>query len=299
VLAQQVSRMLADARSSALLNNFFGQWLLVRNIDTVRPDAKAFPDFDENLRQAFKQETALFLQSQLRENRPITDIITADYTFLNERLARHYGIPGVYGSHFRRVTLPDDRRAGLLGQGSLLTVTSYADRTSVVLRGKFVLENILGTPPPPPPPNVPPLENTKLEGSLRQRMEMHRKNPVCANCHSQLDPIGFAFENFNGIGQWRHQDGKVAIDSSGMLPDGTRFDGPAAFRRAILEHRDAFMNTLTEKLLTYAVGRGIEAHDMPAVRAIIRQTAATGDSWSAFIQSIVGSAAFQMRRSDS
>jgi hypothetical protein len=299
VFEQQVKRMIADDRSHALLTNFFGQWLLVRNIETVRPDAKAFPDFDENLRQAFKRETELFLESQLRDNRPITDILTANYTFVNERLARHYGIPNVYGSHFRRVTLPDDRRAGLLGQGSLLTVTSYADRTSVVIRGKFILENMLGTPPPPPPPNVPPLENTKVEGSLRQRMEMHRKNPVCANCHSQIDPIGFAFENFNGIGRWRTEDGKVRVDASGTLPDGTKFDGPAMFRQALLQHRDAFLSTLTVKLMTYALGRGIEPYDMPTVRAVMRDTAAAGNTWSAFILSITKSAPFQMRRSES
>jgi hypothetical protein len=299
VFEQQVRRMLADDRAHALLNNFFGQWLLVRNMATVRPDPKAFPDFDENLRLAFEQETELFLASQLRDDRPIADILTANYTFVNERLAQHYGIANVYGTHFRRVTLPEGERAGLLGQGSLLTVTSYADRTSVVLRGKFILESILGTPPPPPPPVVPPLENTKVEGSLRQRMEQHRSNPVCANCHAQIDPLGFALENFDGIGKWRTTDGKVAIDASGALPDGTTFNGPAAFRQALMQHHDAFMSTLTEKLLTYALGRGIEPYDMPTVRAIIRSTEAGGNNWSALILNVTRSLPFQMRRTES
>jgi len=300
VLNQQVKRMLADEKSNALLNNFFGQWLLVRNIATVRPDAKAFPEFDENLRAGFQRETELFLQSQLREDRSITDILTANYTFLNERVARHYGIPNVYGSHFRRVSYPaGSERAGLLGQGSLLTVTSYADRTSVVIRGKFILENILGTPPPPPPANVPPLENTKVEGSLRQRMEMHRKNPVCANCHAQLDPMGFAFENFNGVGRWRTEDGKATIDSTGALPDGSKFTGPTSFRAAVMNHSEAFISTLAEKMLTYALGRGVEAYDMPTVRQIIRESAADGYTWSTFIANIARSMPFQMRRAES
>jgi uncharacterized protein DUF1592/uncharacterized protein DUF1588/uncharacterized protein DUF1587/uncharacterized protein DUF1585/uncharacterized protein DUF1595/cytochrome c len=299
VFEQQVKRMLADDRSNALLNNFFGQWLLVRNISTHRPDPKAFPEFDENLRQAFQRETELFLAAQLREDRPITDLLTANYSFVNERLARHYGIPNVYGTHFRRVTLPPER-AGLLTQGSLLTVTAYADRTSVVLRGKFILENILGTPPPPPPPVVPPLENTKIDGgSLRQRMEQHRSNPVCANCHAQIDPLGFAFENFDGIGKWRTTDGKARIDPSGALPDGTTFDGPAAFRQALLTHREAFMSTLTEKMLTYALGRGVEDADMSTVRSIIKKTETSGNTWSAFILNVARSMPFQMRRAES
>ena len=299
VFEQQVRRMLADERSRALLNNFFGQWLLVRNIGTQRPDPKAFPEFDENLRQAFQKETELFLQAQLREDRPIGDLLTANYSFVNERLARHYGIPNVYGTHFRRVTLPPER-AGLLTQGSLLTVTSYADRTSVVVRGKFILENILGTPPPPPPPVVPPLENTKIDGgSLRQRMEQHRSNPICASCHAQIDPLGFAFENFDGIGKWRTTDGKANVDPSGALPDGTKYDGPAAFRQALLTHNDAFMSTLTEKMLTYALGRGVEDGDMPTVRSIIKKTEAGGNTWSAFILNVARSMPFQMRRAES
>ncbi len=300
IFEAQVRRMLADKKASALVNNFFGQWLMVRNIATVRPDAKAFPDFDENLREAFQQETQLFLEAQLREDRPVTELITANYSFLNERLARHYGVPHVYGNHFRRVTLPESaHRAGILNQGSVLTVTSYADRTSVVLRGKFILENILGTPPPVPPANVPPLENTKVEGTLRQRMEMHRKNPVCANCHAQLDPMGFAFENFNGIGKWRTEDGKATIDPSGGLPDGTKFSGPAGFRDALVAKKDIFISTMTAKLLTYALGRGLEPADMPVVRQLIRETEASGNHWSTLILNITKSLPFQMRRAES
>jgi hypothetical protein len=299
VLERQVRRMLADARSEALIENFFGQWLLLRDMATIRPDPKAFPEFDDNLREAFQTETRLFLKSQLQDNRPLTEILTADYTFVNERLARHYGLPNIQGSHFRRVKLPDGRRGGILGHGSLLTATSYADRTSVVVRGKFVLENILGTPPPPPPPDVPPLENTTVQGSLRQRMELHRANPVCAACHSQLDPLGFALENFDGIGQWRAKDGGVGIDASGAFPDGTSFSGPQTFREALLRHRDAYVGTLTEKLLTYALGRGVEPFDMPAVRAIIRDTETDGNTWSALILHIIKCLPFQMRETES
>jgi mono/diheme cytochrome c family protein len=300
VFDAQVQRMLADKKASALVSNFFGQWLLVRNMATVRPDAKAFPEFDENLREAFQQETQLFLESQLREDRPVSELITANYSFLNERLARHYGVPHVYGNHFRRITLPDEtNRGGILNHGSVLTVTSYADRTSVVLRGKFILESILGTPPPPPPANVPPLENTKVAGTLRQRMEMHRKNPICANCHAQLDPMGFAFENFNGIGKWRTEDGKARIDSSGSLPDGTKFSGPAGFRDALAKKDNVFITTMTSKLLTYALGRGLEPSDMPVVRQLIHDTEAAGNRWSTLILNITKSTPFQMRRAES
>ena len=299
VFERQVRRMLADERSNALIDNFFGQWLLLRNISTVRPDPLAFPEFDENLRAAFARETERFLRSQVRGDRPLTELLTADYTFANERLARHYGIGDVYGSHFRRVALPANRQAGLLGHGSLLTVTSYADRTSVVLRGKFILENLLGTPPPPPPADVPPLENTAVSGSLRQRMEQHRKNPVCANCHAQLDPLGFALENFDGIGKWRDVDGHVPVDASGALPDGTPFDGPTAFRDALLSQSDTLLTALAERMLTYALGRGVEAHDMPAVRAILRQTAADGNRWSSLILGVARSMPFRMRMAES
>jgi hypothetical protein len=299
VFNAQVRRMLADDKAKSVLDNFFGQWLLIRNIATVRPDPKSFPDWDENLRRGFQRETELFLEAQLRDDRPITELLTANYTFLNERVAKHYGIPNIYGDAFRKVTLTDSTRAGLLGQGSILTVTSYPDRTSVVQRGKFIMENILGTPPPPPPAVVPPLEDTKIEGTLRQRMELHRKNPVCAGCHSRMDPLGFAFENFNGIGKFRTLDGGAPVDASGTMPDGEKFDGPAAFRAALMLHSDAFVATLTEKMLTYALGRGVETYDMPTVRAIIRNTAASGNTWSALILNITRSMPFQMRRMES
>jgi mono/diheme cytochrome c family protein len=298
VLEQQVRRMLADDRSNELVTNFFGQWLWVRNMAELRPDRFQFPDFDENLREAFQRETELFLESQLREDRPITDLLTANYTFVNERLARHYGLPGVVGSHFRRVTLPGDRRGGILGHGSVLTVTSYANRTSPVVRGKWVLENLLNTPPPVPPANVPPFPDGEAVASLsvRQRMEQHRKNPVCAACHSRLDPLGFALENFDAIGRWREQDAASVIDPSGMFPDGAKFDGPAAFRAGLLDHRDAFIATVTEKMLTYALGRGAEYYDMPTVRDIGREIAERDYRWTSLVMGIVNSAPFQMRR---
>ena len=291
----QVDRMLDDPRSDALIDNFFGQWLLLRNVETAQPDPQAFPDFDENLRAAFERESRLLLQHQLRADRPLTELLTADYTFVNQRLARHYGIPGVVGSHFRRVPLPDGRRAGLLGHGSLLTVTSYPDRTSVVLRGKFVLENILGTPPPAPPAEVPPLEATEVHGSLRQRMEQHRANPVCATCHAQIDPLGFALENFDGIGKWRAKDSGIAVDASGVLPDGTSFGGPSEFRTALLGRVAAYRATLAERLLTFALGRTLSPADMPAVREIMRRTAAEGDTWRALIRNVARSLPFRMR----
>lgn len=299
VLEAQVQRMLRDRRAGALLNNFFGQWLLVRNVRSQVPDPKAFPDFDENLRQALERETTLFLEAQLRDDRGALELLTANYTFLNERLAKHYGIPNVYGSHFRQVTLTDPRRAGLLGQGSVLMVTSYANRTSVVQRGKWILETLLGTPPPPPPPNVPPLENTKVEGGLRQRMEMHRKNPVCAACHAQLDPLGFALEHFNGIGRWRTTDEGTPIDASGEMPGGVKFNGTVEFRAALLTYREALLRTLTEKLLTFAIGRGAEYSDMPEIRRIVSEAAPDDYRWSALIAGVVKSAPFRMRRSAS
>ena len=298
VLEAQMQRMLRDKKAAALLN-FFGQWLLVRNVRSQVPDPKAFPDFDENLRQALERETSLFLEAQLRDDRGALELLTADYTFLNERLAKHYGIPNIYGSHFRRVTLTDPRRVGLLGQGSVLMVTSYANRTSVVQRGKWILETLLGTPPPPPPPNVPPLENTKVEGGLRQRMEMHRKNPVCAACHAQLDPLGFALENFDGIGRWRTTDDGAPIDASGQMPGGVKFNGAVEFRTALLTYREALLRTLTEKLLTFAIGRGVEHDDMPAVRRIVSEATASGHRWSALIAGVVKSDSFRMRRSAS
>lgn len=299
VLEDQVRRMLRDERSQALLKNFFGQWLYLRNLSALAPDHQVFPIFDENLREGFQRETEMFLESQVREDRPITELLTADYTFLNERLARHYGIPNIYGGHFRRVALPDDRRAGLLGQGSILTVTSYANRTSPVLRGKWLLENILGAPPPAPPPNVPPFpenDGTTARLSVRGRMEQHRKNPVCASCHARMDPLGFAFENFDAIGTWRTTDEGSPIDASGVLPSGAPFSNPSEFRGALLRHERDFVITLTGKLLTYAMGRGVEYFDMPAVRAIARDTAAGDLRWSVLISEIVKSAPFQLRR---
>jgi len=299
VLQQQVARMLADPRSKSLVVNFAGQWLYLRNVASTAPDPDVFPDFDLTLRDAFQRETELFLESQLREDRSAVELLSADYTFVNERLARFYGIPNVYGSHFRRVTLPDDRRAGLLGQASVLMVTSYATRTSPVVRGKWLLENILGSPPPPPPPNVPPLKENGEGGtaptSVRQRLEEHRKNPVCASCHVRMDPLGFALENFDAIGQWRTSEAKIPIDASGTFPDGTRFTGPAEFRRVLLAHREQFVGTLTEKLMTYALGRGVEYFDMPAVRKILRDSAPHDDRWSSLILGVVKSEPFQMR----
>ena len=300
VQEEQVRRMLADPRSQSLVNNFAEQWLFLRNLKTVSPDPGEFPEFDENLREALKQESELFLESMLREDRSVVDLLNADYTFLNERLARHYQIPNVYGSHFRRVTLADDNRRGLLGKGGIQMVTSYANRTSPVLRGKWVLENILGTPPPPPPPDVPALGEATRDGrplTMRQRMEQHRANPVCASCHARMDPLGFALENFDAIGRWRDTEEGVPIDTAGVLPDGTPFQGPAGLREVLLSRRQEFVLNLTEKLLTYALGRGVEYYDAPAVR-VIMQEAAPGDyRWSSLILGIVKSTPFQMRRS--
>ena len=299
VLEQQIRRMLADERSSALVTNFASQWLYLRNIRAVLPDPEAFPEFDDNLREAFERETELFLTSQVREDHSVVDLLTADYTFVNERLARHYDIPDVYGSHFRRVALPDDRRAGLLGQGSILTVTSYANRTSPVVRGKWLLENLLAAPPPPPPPNVPALRDTGEGGhpaSVRERLELHRKSPACASCHARMDPLGFALENFDAIGRWRTiGEANTPIDASGTLADGTTFNGPVEFRRALLTHREEFVTAATEKLLTYALGRGLEYYDAPAVRTILREATPGDYRWSSIIMGIVKSTPFQMR----
>jgi len=301
ILEQQVRRMLADSRSEALIDNFVGQWLYLRNMEKVAPDPEAFLEFDENLRNAFAQETRLFLESMLREDRPVSDLLNADYTFLNERLARHYGIPDIYGSHFRRLELQDAARQGLVGQGSILTVTSYATRTSPTLRGKWLLENILGSPPPPPPNNVPSLKDRGEDGrilSVREQMEMHRKSPACSGCHARMDPLGFALENFDAIGRWRTTSGATdtPVDASGVLPDGTRFEGPAELRQLLLGRRGEFVNTFTEKLLTYALGRGVEYYDEPAIRKIIREAAPGQYRWSAIILGIAKSTPFQMRR---
>ncbi|HWP84948.1 MAG TPA: DUF1592 domain-containing protein [Terriglobia bacterium] len=300
VLEEQVRRMLADPRSRALVENFGGQWLYLRNLRAVSPDPDVFPYFDDNLREAFQKETELFFESMLREDRSVLEMLTANYTFVNERLARHYGIPNVYGSHFRRVVLDDPNRAGLLGQGSLLTVTSHANRTSPVVRGKWVLDNLLGAPPPPPPPNVPNLKERHEDGrnlTMRQRMEEHRSNPVCASCHRLMDPIGFALEGFDAIGRSRTHDAGQPIDTTGELPDGTRFDGPAGLRAALLARPEGFVATVAERLLTYALGRGVEYYDAPAIRTMIREAKASGYRWSSLILGVARSAPFQMRRS--
>jgi hypothetical protein len=302
VLEGEVRRMLSDPRSGALITNFAGQWLQARNIRHALPDPIQYPEFDENLRLAFQRETDLFLDSQIREDRSVVELLTADYTFVNERLAEHYGIPNVYGNHFRRVALPDVNRRGLLGQGTVLTITSYANRTAPTIRGKWLLENILGAPPPPPPPDVPSLQD-EAQGakprSMRERLEQHRTNSACSSCHSRMDPLGFALENFDAVGKWRTTiDGSTPIDASGALPDGTAFDGPAALRAALLARRDDFVRTLTEKLLTYALGRGVEYYDFPTVRRILRATEDDGHRWSGLILEIVKSVPFQMGRAD-
>ena len=297
VMEGQISRMLADPRASALVENFFGQWLMLRNMKALTPDQTVYPAFDDNLRHDLTRETELFIESQLQEDRGVAELLSADYTYLNERLARHYGVSGVYGSHFRRITTTDPNRSGILGHGSILAVTSYANRTSPVLRGKWLLQNILGTPPPPPPANVPPLEDTVVRGTLRQRMEQHRRNPVCSTCHSQLDPLGFALENFDAIGAWRSTDAGLPIDATGALPDGTTFSGPESLRTALLSRQDQFIATVTERLLTYALGRGVEYYDMPAVRTIVRDAAASNYRWSSLVLGIVKSVPFQTRRS--
>ncbi len=301
ILEQEVRRLLDDRRSKALVSNFGGQWLQLRQLRSVSPDPETFPYFDDNLREAFGQETELFLESLLREDRSVLDLLNADHTFVNERLARHYGIPNIYGSHFRRVKLEQVERRGLLGKGSILTVTSYANRTSPVLRGKWVLDHILGTPPAPPPANIPDLVERDKDGkalSMREAMEQHRANPVCATCHSQMDPLGFALENFDGTGAWRTTDADAPIDPSGVLPDGTSFQGPVGLQKVLLESKSAeFITTVTEKLLTYALGRGVESYDAPAVRSIIREAAPNDYRWSSLILGIVKSTPFQMRRS--
>ena len=303
VLEAQVRRMLADQRASSLVENFAGQWLYLRNIPALVPDENRFPDFGEGLRRAMQRETELFFESVMREDRSVLDLLTADYTFVNERLARHYDIPNVYGSHFRRVKLADPARRGLLGQGSILAATAYPTRTSPVLRGKWVLENLLGTPPPLPPPDVPSLEETTGDGralSMREAMEQHRGNPVCSSCHRLMDPPGFALEQFDAVGKYRtHNEANAPIDASGILPDGTVFEGAAGLRDALLQRPDLFVTTLTEKLLTYALGRGVEHYDAPAIRTVVRDAERDGSRFSSIILGIVESVPFQMRRSAS
>jgi mono/diheme cytochrome c family protein len=298
-LEQQVRRMLRDERASELMRNFGGQWLLLRNVRYATPDPDHFPEFDDNLREALQRETELFLEDLLREDRRVTDLLSANYTFMNERLARHYGISDVYGTQYRRVIFRDDRRGGLLGMGAIQLVTSQATRTSPVLRGKWVLENIFGTPPPAPPADVPPFPDggdmTKL--SVRERMEMHRKNPSCASCHQMMDPLGFALENFDAVGKWRDLEGGKPIDASGQTPDGHAFNGPAELRQLVVARQERFVAALTSKLMTYALGRGLEYYDAPAVRKIVRDAAPSQYRWSAIVLGIVRSLPFQQRMS--
>jgi hypothetical protein len=297
VLAHLVSRMLADPKAEALVRNFSGQWLYLRELGNVQSEARTW---DDNLRQAFRRETEMLFGSIVREDRSLLTLLDADYTFLDERLARHYGIPGIYGSYFRRVSLPPDSpRRGLLGQGSMLTVTSVATRTSPVSRGKWVLENLLGTPPPQPPPGVEVnLEEDPKAAkptTLRQRLEQHRANPVCASCHKIMDPMGFALENFDLVGAWRERDAGMPIDSTGQLADGTPLKGAADLRQAVLTRSDAFMTVATEKLLIYGLGRPLHATDMPTVREIVRATARNGQKFSSLVLGVVESAPFRMR----
>ncbi|MDQ8197364.1 DUF1592 domain-containing protein [Pelagicoccus enzymogenes] len=298
VLGNQVRRMLADPRSQSLVNNFASQWLYLRNLESITPDLRLYPDFDDNLRQAFRKETELFVESVLREDRPITDLLQADYTFLNERLAKHYNIPHVFGSRFRRVALdPEHQRGGILRHGSVLTVTSYATRTSPTIRGNWVLENIIGTPPPPPPPDVPDLEDNKVDFSLpmRERLAEHRANPQCASCHDIMDPVGFVLENYDAVGRWRDFEHGIPIDASGGLPDGKEASGIADLESGLLERPDLFARTLSEKLLTFAIGRGVESFDAPAIRQIVRDAAQDDYQFSSLILGIVNSTPFQMR----
>ena len=303
VLEHQVRRMLADPRAESLVSNFAEQWLYIRDIDAKKPDELLFPDFDETLRESFRHETDLFLDSVLLQgNHSVLDLLTANYSFINERLAKHYGIPNVEGTYFRRVTFPPDSpRGGLLGQGSILTLTSYSTRTSPVLRGKWILENILSSPPPPPPPNIPALKteasDTGKPLTMRQAMEAHRANPVCASCHARMDPIGFAMDHFDAVGQWRDTEAGQPIDASGGLPDGSKFNGAAELKKALLRNPEQFVATVAEKLLMYGISRNVQYYDQPAVRAIVRQAASSNYSFAALVLGVVKSAPFQMRKS--
>ena len=300
VLERQVRRMLADSRSRALVNNFAAQWLHLRNLDSITPDMRLFPDFDDNLRQAFRQETELFFESVLREDRSVLDLLNSNYTFVNERLAKHYGIPHVYGTRFRRTVLDEDSwRGGLLRQGSILTVTSYATRTSPVLRGKFILDNFLGVPPPPPLPDVPALKDNTVDGSLsvRQRVAEHRSNAACAGCHNLMDPLGLSLEKFDAVGRRRSSEGGAPIDAYGGLPDGSTFADVQGLESALLRRPELFVGTFTEKLLTYSLGRGVEYYDAPATRTIVRDAKAQHFRMSSIILGVVQSQPFQMRKS--
>ena len=301
-LEKQVRRMLADRRSESLSTRFAGQWLRLQDLEKIHPDYLLFPQYDDTLAHSMLRETELFFDSIVREDRPVLDLLTADYSFVNERLAKHYHIPNVTGSEFKRVQLPEYRR-GLFGQGSILTLTSVADRTSPVQRGKWVMEVLLGSPPPPPPPNVPAFDDTKasIAGknlTTRERMEEHRKNPACTSCHKVIDPLGLALENFDATGAWRIKDNEVPVDSTGDLYDGTRMAGPAGLRQAIMKHSDVFLLSFTENLMTYALGRRVEYSDMPAIRAIIRDAGRSNNRLSSFVQGVVNSGAFRMAKAD-
>jgi mono/diheme cytochrome c family protein len=304
VLEREVRRMLADPRSRNLVTNFASQWLHLRNLDSITPDMRIFPDFDDNLRQAFREETELLVDSVIRENLSVLDLLRANYTFLNERLAKHYGVPNIYGSRFRRVTFDQDTtRGGLLRQGSILMVTSYPTRTSPVIRGKWILDNLLGVPPPPPPPNVPALEKTQIAGkrvvTVRERLAEHRANAACAGCHRLMDPIGFALENYDAVGRWRTVDANLPIDASATLFDGTSVRGVAGLQAAILKNPELFVSTLAEKLLTFATGRGVAYYDAPAVRKIVREAGADDYRFSSLVMGIVNSTPFRMRKASS
>jgi mono/diheme cytochrome c family protein len=297
VLEAQVRRLLADPRADAFVENFAGQWLHLRNLRNMAPNTDEFPDFDNDLRDALRREAELFFASVMREDRNVLDLMRADYTFVNERLARHYGVRGVYGSQFRRITLADEARHGLLGKGSLLLVTSRADRTAPTLRGKWILENLLGVPPPPPPPEVPALEPAPgfQPKTMRERLDAHRASPSCAGCHRLTDPLGFSMENFNAVGAWRTRDAGTPVDSSGALPDGTAVNGVGALRKALLQRPDAFVRAFTEKLMIYALGRGLQAYDQPVIRSVVRDAAGSDYRFSALVLGVVESAPFQMR----
>jgi hypothetical protein len=297
VLEAQVRRMLADKRSNSMIANFAEQWLYLRNLKTSSPDLQVYPDFDDNLRSAMKEETTLFFDSIMREDRSVVDLLNADYTFVNERLAKHYGIPGIYGSQFRRVKVSSEARRGILGQASILTVTSYPNRTSPVERGKWILTNLLGVPPAPPPPGVPPLKDsyTDKPQTLRERMEQHRKDPVCAGCHKVMDPIGFSLENFDATGHWRTNDEGAKIDPTGTLFNGAALDGVNGLRRELVSRPEVFVGVMTEKMMTYALGRGVEYYDMPAVRKIVQDAGKNNFKFSSIVLGVVKSAPFQMK----
>jgi len=304
VLDKQVRRMLADPKAEALSTRFASQWLRLQDVEKIHPDALLFPSFDNELAQSYKRETELFFDSIVRDDRNVLDLFTADYTFVNERIAKVYRIPNIIGETFQRVKLTDESRRGILGQGSVLMMTSVADRTSPVQRGKWIMETLLGSPPPPPPPNVPPLEETKAATeagktlSTRERMEQHRKNPACASCHKVIDPLGLALENFDVVGAWRIKDNGVAVDTAAKLYDGTDLDGPASLRQALLNHSEALIRNFTDNLLSYAIGRRVEYYDQPTVRAIVKKAAQNGNRFSAFVLGVVNSPAFQMARAE-